>query len=299
MNFLDGMTRWCVPVFVMISGAAVLGRNYPIGKIKKAILRFCMVYIFWSVVYAGVAFASGKRLKEVFSVLVLGDTHMWFIPMIAGLYILIPLLDNLIKDMRLTKYYLCLAFLIAIVVPTCATVVNYLNPYLGKIAKTFIGNMGICFVTGYTGYFVLGKYLSVQNKFANNKAILCYAFGIIGCVMTFLVPQLISSGTDTQIWAYGNMTINVFASAVAVFVFVKRTLICFPTNRLVEELAFNSFGVYLIHFLFVKLIAKEVGLENAGAWSFAVVLIISVIIFVSSNILVSLARRCPGISKVI
>lgn len=164
LNFLDGMTRWSVPVFVMISGAAVLGRNYSIEKIKKAILRFCIIYFFWSTVYGGVAFASGKRLKESFSIFILGDTHMWFIPMIAGLYILIPFLDNLVKDMRLTKYYLGLAFLIAIVAPTCASVLNCINPYFGELTKSFFSNMGVSFVTGYTGYFVLGKYLSVQNE---------------------------------------------------------------------------------------------------------------------------------------
>lgn len=141
---------------------------------------------------------------------------------------------------------------------------------------------------------VLNSYESTKNR-----VILCYAFGIIGCVMTFLIPQLISSGIDTQIWAYGNMTLNVFTSAVAVFVFVKRAFICCPPNKLVEELAFNSFGVYLIHFLFVKLIAKEVGLGNAGVWSFMIIMLISIVVFVLSNILVSLARRCPGISRVV
>lgn len=49
-NFYDSIVRWAVPVFVMISGALFLSREYSIKKIYgKNILRI-LVAFFWVIV---------------------------------------------------------------------------------------------------------------------------------------------------------------------------------------------------------------------------------------------------------
>ena len=54
-NVIDNLLRWCIPVFVMISGALFLDQNKEINiktLYKKNILRLFIALIFWSLFYA-------------------------------------------------------------------------------------------------------------------------------------------------------------------------------------------------------------------------------------------------------
>lgn len=55
LNFFSSITRWCVPIFVMISGVFFLEptKEIIIKKIySKYILRIVIALLFWSVFYA-------------------------------------------------------------------------------------------------------------------------------------------------------------------------------------------------------------------------------------------------------
>ncbi|GAB4461904.1 MAG: hypothetical protein Kow0070_20170 [Anaerolineales bacterium] len=54
-NVLGILARSAVPVFVMVSGALLLGKSYSIGAFyKKRALRLIPPIIFWNLVYLGV-----------------------------------------------------------------------------------------------------------------------------------------------------------------------------------------------------------------------------------------------------
>jgi len=51
---LNALVRWAVPVFVMITGALLLHREYEIGDfLKKRLVRVVVPFLFWSLVYVG------------------------------------------------------------------------------------------------------------------------------------------------------------------------------------------------------------------------------------------------------
>ncbi|MBR4445084.1 MAG: acyltransferase family protein [Solobacterium sp.] len=66
----DGLVRWGVPIFTMISGAIFLNRDIPIKKIyTKHILRIITAFIFWSAIYALVNLKNGPGFKETLNFL--------------------------------------------------------------------------------------------------------------------------------------------------------------------------------------------------------------------------------------
>lgn len=298
INIIDSMTRWSVPVFVMISGAVLLGRKYSAEKIRKSILRFAGIYVVWALVYAIYEFACGSRLKDVFSTVVLGDTHMWFIPMIAGLYLLIPLLDKIVENKRLTEYFIALALFFAVIIPTIINALSEVNLFIGKTANTLLENIGLKFVAGYTLYFVLGKYLD-SNEIGTKFRKFIYCVSLFGFVLTFGIPLLLSSDNNLVVWAYDNMSFNVFVQAVAIFILVKAVFNGKTINALYNEIALNSFGIYLVHLIIIKALSGFWDLRQAGVWTFAYILFSSVIVFIISNIIVSLIRRIPIIRKTV
>lgn len=51
-NFFDGFARWSVPVFFMLSGYFILGKEIEVPKFyKKRLLRIVLPLLFWSICY--------------------------------------------------------------------------------------------------------------------------------------------------------------------------------------------------------------------------------------------------------
>src|ERR1700748_2984293 len=53
-DFYNALVRFAVPVFVMITGALLLHRQYELGDfLKKRLGRVLVPFLFWSLVYIG------------------------------------------------------------------------------------------------------------------------------------------------------------------------------------------------------------------------------------------------------
>lgn len=92
--------KWSVPIFVMISGALFLGRDVSISSIlKKNVARIATVFLFWSGCYALIDLVFRHApLSVVLSQFITGHYHLWFLYMIVGLYLLIPLLRPIASE---------------------------------------------------------------------------------------------------------------------------------------------------------------------------------------------------------
>ena len=123
-NICNSASRWAVPVFVMISGALFLPREIPTKTLyKKYISRMAIAYVVWSAFYAvadpigNILFTDGFRISliDIIGRFISGAVHLWFLPMIIGLYMCIPLIKQITKNDKLTKYFLLLAFVFCFV----------------------------------------------------------------------------------------------------------------------------------------------------------------------------------------
>ena len=126
LNFYDSIVRWGVPAFIMISGALFLSRDISIKALySKNILRMFVSFFVWAAFYAFsnslIEFAFGGvfsfSTKDVILNTLTGNYHMWFIPMIIGLYMSVPILKEILKSKSTTKYFIVLSFIFAFVVP--------------------------------------------------------------------------------------------------------------------------------------------------------------------------------------
>lgn len=113
-NFFDSIVRWGVPVFVMISGALFLNREISLKTLySKYVFRMVISFLVWSVIYT--FFGGGNLVDKMPTMLVQGHYHMWFIPMIIGLYICIPLIKPIVECEKrpciIWRWHLSLGFL--------------------------------------------------------------------------------------------------------------------------------------------------------------------------------------------
>lgn len=298
-NFYDSIVRWSVPVFVMISGALFLGKRQSIERIfKKNILRIVTAFIFWSAVYALVNLISGRSgplnaLREF----VEGPAHLWFLFMIVGLYLIVPLLQKISASMELTRYFVVLSVVFTFAIPYVITLVSLYSEKLGSIARGLLNSVCFNFTLGYVSYFVLGYYFSRIN-IKGKKQWLVYLLGICGLMVTIFASVLfpISDKRAAAVF-HDNMTVNVMLVSVSIFVFAQNNLnltnVSPKVKEAVKKLSEYSFGAYLVHAMVITRLNHILGLNTLSFNPLISVPVIGVIVFVISFAISGVIHQIP------
>ncbi|MBS1524844.1 MAG: acyltransferase family protein, partial [Bacteroidetes bacterium] len=108
-DFYNALTRFAVPVFVMITGALLLPREYELGDfLKRRLTRIVWPFLFWSLVYVGYSWYNedivftgdmSKNIAIVLHQLKYGAFyHLWYVYMLIGLYLIIPILGRFVRN---------------------------------------------------------------------------------------------------------------------------------------------------------------------------------------------------------
>ncbi len=244
------MSRWGVPIFVMISGALFLSRNIPIKTLySKYILRLISACLIWSAVFN---FTGKGSFTAKFYSFLEGPFHMWFVPMIIGLYICTPLLKKITADDNTTDYFLILAFIFAFFIPSASLMIKDFGGGIinraGAAVIDSVNKLKIHMVLGYTGYYVLGYVLN-KRTLRKRTQLIIYALGVLGFAMTIYLTFAASRNENRLVENYfDNLTVNLLFSAAAVFVWFKsRKYKNKKLNALMKVLSKYSFGSYIVH----------------------------------------------------
>lgn len=203
----------------MISGSLLfLGntRGQSIEKIyKKYIFKIVVLIAFWSCIYFVFRIMNGNlkitSLKSVFGELLFGNYHLWYLWMIAGLYAVTPILNKIVEDNRLCRYFLIL----------CATVcwgpgMLEVVPALNKLVQGVLQDKMYLFLpAGYVGYYILGYYLC-KNRLTDKQKNTILVAGIFGAAYATIGGILYSQYTGEPSQARKNGSGSVQHSIVPV-----------------------------------------------------------------------------------
>jgi surface polysaccharide O-acyltransferase-like enzyme len=307
MNIFEGIVRWCVPVFFMISGMFLLRSEKTITKKEiytKYIVKLIAALIFWGLLYGTYNLIMGhvllnevltmKRILRIPVNLLFGPPfyHLWFIYAIIGMYALTPLIRLFLStaEKRDLEYLLLLFFVFGMVVPL-------LNHYFSIINSAYSINMSIPELSGYAGYFIAGYYFSTFDVTECRKRWL-YILSILSLVITVVVTSLSSlSQKQPDGTLYGYLLPNTMVIAFAVFLFFKHCSISDAKGvGIIAFLSRCTFGVYLVHALIIELL----DLKGINALSFNTILsipLLSILVFALSVIVVAGCKRIPYFNK--
>ena len=292
--------KWSVPIFVMISGALFLGRDVSISAIlKKNVARIATVFLFWSGCYALVYLVFRHApLSVVLSQFITGHYHLWFLYMIVGLYLLIPLLRPIVQNETLTRYFLLLAFIFTFLLPQLALFLSFVSYQASAVIHTVIMYSYCFFPLGFTAYFIGGYYLS-RRDFSRREEIILYCIGVAGLLVSVFAPVALSraQGAPSDIF-YTYNSLNVLCTSVPIFVFAKQHL-NFPrmgekAYALLRKLSKYSFGVYLVHPMVIELL-QHFGIDTFSCNAFFSVLLLAIFVFAVSMLISALLNVIPFI----
>lgn len=306
-NVYDGLVRWCVPVFVVLSGMFMLDSKHalPLGKLFfHNCLRIIVCLMFWGAVYALVdcwlaGSFSWKGLWQAMLNALRGNTHyhLWFCYMILGLYLVTPCLRALVRGASRADlhYFLLLCFLFASLLPTAFQ----LWPNATAVLRTWYDRMGVKLVLGYVGYYVAGYYLREYTIGRIAEACI-YVLGVLGGAVTVWGTRWMSLtyGGLNQIF-YDYFAPNVVCLAVAVVVLFRYVLGVSEERSRRQRLghvARISFGIYLVHDLFILLL-RSIGLTTLSFTPVASVPVLTAVVFLLSFALAWLIHHIPLVGR--
>jgi surface polysaccharide O-acyltransferase-like enzyme len=271
-TFFDSLSRFCVPVFLMITGALLFPKEYALGDFfKKKFLKIIIPFLFWALFYITRNLFGKIQMNEIltfessvkyifYNLFFCSDytTHLWYIYKLIGLYLFIPIIGKFVRNATKVEisYFLAVWILILVISSTKRTHILVDNFNLGQFS-------------GFLGYLVLGYYLAnTEYKWINSK-LLSTSLLIVGFLGTFFGTLIWSRIRGVTVeYSYGYTTINVLLLSIGVFVLFKNLNFTFSPGIafIRDKIEEYSFGIYLIH-IFVLESMCQLGIE-VEFWSF-------------------------------
>jgi surface polysaccharide O-acyltransferase-like enzyme len=262
----DGLMRWCVPMFVMLSGAFLLDPKKSVRLrdiFFKYILRVLAALLVWGTFYAVLDYGpvdgrfTWAGIQSALGYVLRAQTHyhLWFLYMILGLYLVTPVLRAFVRGASRgdLHWFLALTALFYSVLP----ILRDLWPEQMALPITWLNKLDIHLVLGYVGYYMAGYYLKTYtlNRAAEFAA---YILGILGAVATVWGNAVLSQRIGAFHGAlFSYYAPNVACMAVAMFVLFRYILGVSEERSRRQRLGGISritFGVYLVHEFFIMLL---------------------------------------------
>jgi surface polysaccharide O-acyltransferase-like enzyme len=287
--------QWCVPLFVMISGVIFLDSQKEITSekiLKKYFPRVVLALFIFGVPYAFLEMFFGARYRFNFSLIgasvmnvfygKLWD-HMWYLYMIAGIYLILPLLKTFVNNCgeKLLEYTMAILFIFTSAVPA--------------MERMFSLNTGfyIPINSVYVFYLLLGHYIhNYKVKVGKKILFLLLVLYYIYASLSPLGKSFIDATGGAVFFGYDSPI--VMAAAFSLFCMVHQKNI---SNRVFDALSPMCFGVYLIHALFINFLYKFMKLTPENFSLATVIVGVSIITIMLSMGFVYAARRIKIIRK--
>ena len=291
-NVYDSAARWCVPVFVMISGALLLDPGKPQGGLKrfyqKRMARVLTPLVFWTLFFLG-----WRVWQEWLDTRVMDPTtplrtvvmgtpyyHLWYLYMIVGLYLFAPFVRTLYARISDKQRRFAVAAMLGLAVGE-AIYRQIMDAPNGFFMTWFVP---------YIGYFIAGRMI-FEGRLRIPMPGLIVAVSVIA---TAAGVYLWSDADQFYGYFYDNFSITVAPMSVAMF----QWLVSGPRLPRLAGLGPLTFGIYLVHPVFLDL-ARRGGAFSGDAVDIVAVPLIAAITFALSAMASWLLLRHPITRKLI
>ena len=339
-SFFDSFVRACVPLFVVASSYLQFPLHYSAGEFfRRRTVRVLIPFVVWLLVYAFVWGEPASNLKSLLLNFNYSAGHLWFVYMLIGVYLIMPLLSPWAEKVGKKELQVYLGiWLFTTFIPLIRDWVSS-DPLAVAYGPTGIPRQALYplwgeaswngyglfyYMSGFIGYLLLGLYF---RKFVGELswsktlgiAIPAWLGGFAITFGGFLRRVYETSGgnfpaegiiNDAVYWetTWCNDTIGVALMTVAwILLFRKiKNEGCFY-KKVLLPVSKASYGVYLSHILLLVPIGGAVrewlgsGDEGLlGFWTTPVEIVLSAVLaFVAVSALSVLIQKIPKIGKYI
>ena len=283
-SFFDSVVRACVPLFIVASSYLQFPLHYSSGEFfRRRAVRVLVPFILWTIVYAFVWGEPAENFKNLLFNFNYAAGHLWFVYMLIGVYLLMPLLSPWAERVgkRELQVYLAICALttlipiirdwysgggenLTVIYGVSGLPRQALTPLWGEASWNAYGTF--YYLSGFVGYLLLGLYLrrfvgELSWKRTLAIALPCYFAGFAVSFGGFLWRVFESCGgafpvtglVEKAVWwetTWCNDTIGVVLMTVAwLLVFKKIKSSGGFYQKVLLPISKASYGIYLLHLL--------------------------------------------------
>ena len=289
---------WAVPVFLMLSGATLMGyrERYTTKEFfKKRFTRAVIPFIIWSFI---------SLVSYRFNIVDLGVTGVinnlflcqyesvyWFFVPLFSVYLSMPII-SLLKDNRKILWYM---------VGGAFALYSFLPLAFSWVGLSWNYSLQMPAVSGYLMYPILGYLLSTM-EIKRAYRIVLYIAGVLCAVFRYVAVLTLSQADGAVNRKYfDDKGFYAAILAVAVFVFVKNSTIVEKIGTkeklvsFVKTVSSCSLGVYLIHMHVINHLLERIFERNSLVWRTAGI----AVAYVISLDIIYVVKKIPLIKKIV
>ncbi len=313
-----------VPIFLMISGALLCNqkRNISLKKLYgRMIPRILLPLIFWGYIFSlmeqwfSLRTFTGSMLLTALLHVLNGDswTHLWYLYMLIGLYLLLPILRFTANGLKRSqkRYLIGVLLFLGSVLPTLNRI-EALDISLYQPAP-------LCYITMFLlGYFLADYAESRESETrsgktaekpaghpalaqtAGTKIIAAGSLSLIILVVYCFLADVQSKTAYQQMAQYHNLFI--ILTSAAIFYAVWKYCGSCPYSlirRWVMSLGECSFGIYLLHPVILNLAYKALSITPDRMHPLLSLLLLWLPVILGCHLLVWLMKQVPIIKKMV
>ena len=299
--FANNFFRIGIALFLMLSGALLLGRDWDIkGFFSKRIPRLLKPFLFWALIFSIILILSSYFVSSINFVTKFGALDMinvfvdtllcrgpgsevyWFVWMMLGMYLMMPIFNKWINNTDFSKIeYFLIIWAIYIVA------VHSLMLPVPEILSFFISPIG---------FVVLGYYLRYTERKIFNSSIIALIFIAVPSVLMFIYSYCIAD--TTILFVFHRYSILIMIVAIGVFcIFKSSPILNDPrgdVRKIVSSIAVCSYGMYLIHSPMIMVVRRIVHINFAFDY-----IIFFIVGFILSWIIIYVLAKIPIIDDYI
>ena len=265
ITLTECLCRVAVPLFVMASSYLLFPVRRPTGEFfRRRLVRVAVPFVVWAAAY--IAAAGGKWGPLLFNFPDEGG-HLWFVPMLLGLYILMPLLSpwaEKVSERELRGWIVLWLFTTTFPFLRRLWELKFGAPPFGAVPYLY----GECpwnmfgtfhYVSGFVGYMLLGfwfRKFAAERNWANTlaKAMPLWIAGVavIGLPFFFYVEGFPFSAPYVHAvkmeMSIEYCSLGVALTTIGVFMIMRNFNFCGAFyGRIVRPISEASYGMYLLH----------------------------------------------------
>ena len=298
-DFLNATVRFAVPVFVMITGALLLHREYEIGSfLKKRLVRVVVPFLFWSLIYIGYSLYNEEitftgdvwaNVKNVLHLLKTGSSyHLWYVYMLIGLYFFIPVIGKFVRHASEKEILYFLVIWFGVMLITQPYLVRY-NP-----------SVDMHYFAGFVGYLVLGHYLAFKDfniKHLRLWMILLFLFsiGLITVGSRWVMTD--HKWPSTMFFEPVSPAIVLLAASVFLIFKLSAPKLSPVIIRIRDFAGGFNYGIYLAHALVLYFLEDPLGISYKLCTPIIAIPLTALICFIVTLPLVWLVSKVPFVGK--
>lgn len=236
-----------VPIFLMISGALLLNRNYSdLGEfIKRRFSRIIYPFILWIILITLTNYYFHKSPIYMWNVFIGNNSIIWYFWTLIGIYLAIPIINIFIKEYDETgcKYFLTIWLM--------TIILNSFSMYpLFPFFK-------LDWFAGFIGYPVLGYYLATK-KFQYDKMwlagliILLVSLGIFVYYTYYYTFQSVELMYPSILVASMGCGMFLFIKNLPKLDSIKNNII----GNVITSISVCSYGMYFSHVIIIMFMSR-------------------------------------------